>query len=200
MKTANQFCCFCRIDCSGSSALFCSFLFFSLHVFLQFFCLVLFSTTSVCMCLCVRVYTSLYVCVTLSRTFLFNHLGEISNILLKFNMKDNLSIFTCVSPHTEPGNYLFPATLDTRMLCEKNGESLMCTHRNVDKGECEWMSRQVVSERGRLTVRQELKRESEAGGDQKAEWNPGNDGLPVKHWEQISGTAANFPLLKMSIY
>lgn len=48
---------------------------------------------------------------TLSEAFLFNHLGEISNIPLKLNMKDNLLYFYSLSLCREPGNYLFSLCL-----------------------------------------------------------------------------------------
>ena len=51
-------------------------------------------------------------CVTLSGAFPFNHLGEISNIPLKLNMKGNLLYFYLLSLCREPGNYLFHSASD----------------------------------------------------------------------------------------
>lgn len=57
------------------------------------------------------------------------------------------------------------------------------THRNVDKGECDWMSRQVVSERGRLTVRQELSKK-------KRKWGRRRPKSKVKPWKWWAASKA----------
>ena len=56
-----------------------------------------------CVCVCVHVHVCVHIWVTLSRVLLFNHLGDISNVPLKFNMKGNLLYFFSTSVRRDRG-------------------------------------------------------------------------------------------------